>query len=591
MAKDILLKIELPKGWAKATISEMISADGVFVDGDWIESKDQDQNGDVRLIQLADIGDGEFRDKSSRFLTLKRANEIGCTFLLEGDILVARMPDPIGRACLFPLKGENKFVTAVDVAIIRTGKDSINNKLLNYFINSPIIRNKIEALQSGTTRKRISRGNLSLIEFPVPPLNEQNRIVEKLDELLSELEKGKEQLQTALAQLKIYRQSILKHAFEGKLSEEWRRSQENLKTPEELVAEIKAYRKQQYEEQLKEYKAGTTKVKPKEPKEIIPVTTAEIKDLPELPLGWTYVKVSSLGEIETGTTPSKDKPEYYGDKYPFYKPTELEAGYNVRKAKEYLSESGIKQARFLPENSILVTSIGATIGKTGIIRVAGASNQQINAIIPHKIFNPNFIYFQAIGQHFQDQIQSNAVATTLPILNKSKFEKLVFAICSLDEQNFIVDDIKFKFSNTEKTEEIIIQNIAVSHTLKQSLLQKAFEGKLVEQDPKDEPASVLLERIKKEREEYLKLEKQIKKIQKSPMKKKSTAKSSETPLIDTIKDKFGNKSFTFDQLRSEINLNYDDLREAIFSLLDNENILTMEFDQKKETMNFKYTGK
>ena len=77
MDKDILLKIELPKGWAKATISEMISADGVFVDGDWIESKDQDQNGDVRLIQLADIGDGDFRDKSSRFLTLKRANEIG----------------------------------------------------------------------------------------------------------------------------------------------------------------------------------------------------------------------------------------------------------------------------------------------------------------------------------------------------------------------------------------------------------------------------------------------------------------------------------------------------------------------------------
>jgi type I restriction enzyme S subunit len=308
MDKDILLKIKLPKGWAKATISEMISADGVFVDGDWIESKDQDPNGEVRLIQLADIGDGDFRNKSSRFLTLKRANEIGCTFLLEGDILVARMPDPIGRACLFPLKGENKFVTAVDVAIIRTGKDSINNKLLNYFINSPIIRNKIEALQSGTTRKRISRGNLSLIEFPVPPLNEQNRIVDKLDELLSELEKGKEQLQTSLEQLKVYRQSILKHAFEGKLSKEWRRKQKKLKTPDELVAEIKAYRKEQYEKQLKEYKAGKIKVKPKEPKEFSLPTKSELSDKPELPEGWFYIFLKDISEVVGRVNIKEKKP-------------------------------------------------------------------------------------------------------------------------------------------------------------------------------------------------------------------------------------------------------------------------------------------
>ncbi len=373
------------------------------------------------------------------------------------------------------------------------------------------------SLSAGGAQPNISQTIIKKVNIPLPPLNEQNRIVDKLDELLSELEKGKAQLQIALEQLKVYRQSILKHAFEGKLTEEWRSKQKKLKTPDELVAEIKAYRKQQYETQLKEYKAGEIKIKPKEPKEIIPVTASEIKVLPELPNGWTYVKVSSLGDIETGTTPSKAKPEYYGDKYPFYKPTELDAGFNVRKAKEYLSESGINQARFLPVNSILVTSIGATIGKTGIIRVAGASNQQINAIVPHEIFNSNFLYFQAVGQHFQDQIQSNAVATTLPILNKSKFEKLVFAICSQEEQNFIVDGIESKFSNIEKMEETIVQNIEVSHTLKQSLLQKSFEGKLVEQDPRDEPASVLLERIRAEREAYLKNNKTKKKVLNQPL--------------------------------------------------------------------------
>ena len=102
---------ELPAGWAWASIDDLVGSQGLFRDGDWVESKDQDPNGDVRLIQLADIGDGEFRNKSARFLTVAKAAELGCSYLREGDLLIARMPDPLGRACLFPLKGELKFVT------------------------------------------------------------------------------------------------------------------------------------------------------------------------------------------------------------------------------------------------------------------------------------------------------------------------------------------------------------------------------------------------------------------------------------------------------------------------------------------------
>lgn len=571
MDKEIKLNWGIPISWLDVKLDDI----AIIIQG---QSPPSSTYNDEQIGLPFFQGKAEFTD-------LHPVVKVWCkapTKIAEPNDILLSVRAPVGSTNLANVKcGIGRGLSAI--------RYQYAHKFVFYYLR--LIERELDKRGTGTTFKAISGDVVRNTHIPLPPLNEQNRIVDKLDELLSELEKGKEQLQTSLEQLKVYRQSILKHAFEGKLSEEWRRKQKKQKTPDELVAEIKAYRKQQYENQLKEYKAGKIKVKPKEPKEIIPVTASEIKALPELPNGWTYVKVSSLGDIETGTTPSKAKPEYYGDKYPFYKPTELDAGFNVRKAKEYLSESGIKQARFLPVNSILVTSIGATIGKTGIIRVAGASNQQINAIVPHEIFNPNFLYFQAVGQHFQDQIQSNAVATTLPILNKSKFEKLVFAICSQEEQNFITDDIESKFSNIEKMEETIIQNLKVSDTLKQSLLQKAFEGKLVEQDPTDEPASVLLERIKKEREEYLKAEKEKKKIQKEPMKKKSAAKDFEFPLIDTIKDKFGRKSFTFDQLKSEVGINYDDLREELFSLLDNEKVLAMEFDQKKESMNFKYVGK
>lgn len=91
---------DLLSGWSIATVDDVIGIDGVFRDGDWVESKDQDENGDVRLIQLADIGDGDFRNKSSRYLTSQKAIELNCTFLEKADVLLARMPDPLGRACL-----------------------------------------------------------------------------------------------------------------------------------------------------------------------------------------------------------------------------------------------------------------------------------------------------------------------------------------------------------------------------------------------------------------------------------------------------------------------------------------------------------
>src|SRR5712672_282910 len=99
----------LPTCWTMATIEELIASNGVFIDGDWVETKDQDPNGSVRLIQLADIGDGNFRDRSARFLTGNKAQELSRTFLQQGDILVARMPEPLGRCCIFPLEGKDSF--------------------------------------------------------------------------------------------------------------------------------------------------------------------------------------------------------------------------------------------------------------------------------------------------------------------------------------------------------------------------------------------------------------------------------------------------------------------------------------------------
>ena len=226
----------LPELWAFACLPELIANDGVFVDGDWVESKDQDPSGGVRLIQLADVGDGVYINKSNRFLTYNRAVELHCTFLRPGDVLIARMPDPLGRACIFP--GDKKgAVTVVDVCVVRARQEHVDGLWLKHFINAPAFREEIDALQSGSTRKRISRGNLSTLKLPVPPRAEQTRIVDKLEELLSDLDAGVAELKAAQKKLAQYRQSLLKAGVEGRLTEAWRTQHGE---PEESGAQLLA---------------------------------------------------------------------------------------------------------------------------------------------------------------------------------------------------------------------------------------------------------------------------------------------------------------------------------------------------------------
>lgn len=176
-----------------ATFSDIIGNNGIFIDGDWVESKDQDPNGEVRLLQLADIGDGYFINKSNRFLTLESAKKLKCTFLEAGDILVARMPDPLGRACIFP--GLDKpCVTVVDVCIIRPDKEFVSIEWLKFLINSIDYRNTINKFITGTTRQRISRGNLAKLSFRLPPLQDQIRIAKILTQAENLITKRKESI-------------------------------------------------------------------------------------------------------------------------------------------------------------------------------------------------------------------------------------------------------------------------------------------------------------------------------------------------------------------------------------------------------------
>ncbi len=193
-------------------LADILSEAEVFTDGDWVESKDQDPQGDVRLVQLADIGDGHFIDRSARYLTSSTAERLKCTYLEPGDVLIARMPDPLGRACLFP-ESRQPCVTVVDVCVVRPTRGGVDPVWLMAAINSASVRRDIARRATGTTRSRISRGNLARVPIPALPTPAQQAFRNKV----GWLELASSRARAHLRHLDTLFASLQSRAFSGEL--------------------------------------------------------------------------------------------------------------------------------------------------------------------------------------------------------------------------------------------------------------------------------------------------------------------------------------------------------------------------------------
>ncbi|MEF3257090.1 restriction endonuclease subunit S [Campylobacter jejuni] len=193
-----------------------------------------------------------------------------------------------------------------------------------------------------------------------------------------------------------------------------------------------------------------------------------------LPQGWEVKTLSEIGEIITGSTPSKSNVEFYGKDYPFFKPSDFEQGYFLENAGDNLSKLGFGKARQLPPKTILVVCIGS-LGKVALTRVIGSCNQQINAIIPHKNIISEYIYYYCISSKFQSILFSKAPQTTLAIFNKTEFSKLeIIYPKDIKEQERIVGILNESFAKIDESIKILEQDLLNLDELMQSALQKAF---------------------------------------------------------------------------------------------------------------------
>ena len=324
--------------------------------------------------------------------------------------------------CIIP-EIEGVLITAVDVCWVAPENEYYDIKFLMYALASSSVQQKVKEAGYGVTRFRISKTNLISIPFPFPPLAEQHRIVARIEQAFSALDTI-DALQAKYADnLAALKSKLIDSAIQGKLTEQ---------LPEDGTAE-ELYRQIQTEKQSL-IKAG--KIKKEKP--LPPITADEIPF--EIPASWKWVRLGSIGITATGGTPPKSHPEYYGGDYPFFKPSDLDAGLHIVNASEYLTEEGKEASRQFPQNSILVCCIGS-IGKVAIIGTDGTANQQINALTPLDS-DSDYLLYAISSEAFQHQLDQGSRATTVSIINKSKFDNCILPLPPLAEQKRIVAQLE-----------------------------------------------------------------------------------------------------------------------------------------------------
>jgi type I restriction enzyme, S subunit len=471
----------LPRGWVQGKLQNIIGSNGLFSDGDWVESKDQDPAGQIRLVQLADIGDGKFLNKSSRFINDRAFERLNCTEILAGDVLVARMPDPLGRACVFPTLPQ-KCITVVDVAIVRPSVDTIDKRWLAHWINSPAVREEMQLLASGTTRQRISRRNLGEIEFPIPPFAEQKRIADKLDILLGRIDACRDRLDSMPRLLQRFTESVLDAATSGKLTEDWRRKGLGLKNDEDE-----------------------------------PIASFEFLDAAcfgeyAFPASWQPERFSNIADIIGGVTKDTKKQIATDPEVPYLRVANVQRGFlDLKEIKSIRIPENKLRDLLLESGDILLTEGGDLdkLGRgwiwSGEIAKCSFQNHIFRARLKDQNHQPEFFSWFANSRGYEYFLTYGKQTTNLASINKSIVQRLPVVVPPAQEQAEIVRRVRILLGFASEVRTRVDNLFTLTDKMKPSLLAKAFNGELLSQDPNDEPASALLERI---REQQTKLEKQ-----------------------------------------------------------------------------------
>jgi len=461
-----------PENWIKVTLEDI----GEIVSGGTPSTKDPENfGGNISWLTPADLSD--FHEKyishGKRNLSEKGLRNSSAKLMPAGTILFTSRA-PIGYVAI----ARNEISTNQGFKNL-IPSSYVFNEYIYYYLKAS--KKLAENYASGTTFLEISAKSFAKLPIPLPPLNEQKRIVAKIEELFSKLDAGVESLKKAEAQLRRYRQSVLKAAFEGKLTEKWReRHGENFGY--EFVKRL-------------EFQKHTN--------------TANYKQFlqTKIPRNWQVLPLKSLVKsFQNGLSKRKS---YSGDSTVVIRLADIEelriSLTNTRSIK--LSDKEIEKYSLSPED-ILIIRVNGSKDLVGRFIYADLPHDEKIAFCDHfirctvrkEMVRVKYLIYFAESNIFRKQMLKNMVSTAgQNTINQSRLSNMFVLLPSIPEQQKIVEEIERRFSIIDSLEKTIDKSLKEAERLRQAILKKAFEGRLAPQDPNDEPAWKLLERIKEEK--------------------------------------------------------------------------------------------
>ena len=525
--------VPLPEGWRWAKVQELAApeprslTDGPF--GSNLKSSHYTDAG-PQVIRLQNIGDGVFLDSEAHispehFETLRKHEA------RAGDVVVAMLGEDLPRACVVPARLGAAIVKA-DCVRFRVARP-FNPGCIAAFLNAPQSRGATRKLIHGVGRPRLGLKLFRQLELPVPPSAETDRLETALDGHLSRLDAAVSGLERAQANLKRYRASVLKSAVEGRLvpteAELAREEGRDYEPASVLLERILVERRRRWEEaelakmeaKGKPPKNDKWKAKYKEP------AGPDVDELPELPEGWCWATVEQLASHEPrsltdGPFGSNLKTSHYTDAGPRVVRLQNIGDGEFLDSEAHISEDHyerlIKHAVF--ENDLVIASLGASLPRAALVPASFGKGivkaDCIRLSVESRLVSPEFAMnvLNAWSTRKRTEVLVHGVGR--PRIGLTLLRTLAVPLPPRGEQDRIVEELSRQYSVADGIMPIVGSNLGRAGRLRQAILKWAFEGKLVDQDPDDEPASVLLDRIRAEREAAAPPKKKLK-----PRKKKT----------------------------------------------------------------------
>ncbi len=507
---------QIPKSWCLVPIIDLLdnNSNGKPFQQGWSpQCKNHPAtNGSWGVLKTTAIQDGEFWGHENKELPVNIVPRPHLE-VVSGDILMtcAGPRNRCGVAC-FVKETPPKLLMSGKMYRFRPNNKLLDSKFLEAYIRSHEAQLAIDAMKTGISDSglNLTHSRFAELRVPLAPLNEQKRIVAKIEELFSELDNGIAALKTAREQLKVYRQAVLKHAFEGKLTAQWRKNNaDKLESPEQLLARIQTERETRYQQQLDDWKQtvkhwqtnGQQGKKPTRPAKLKKLESVTGSDF-EIPMNWSISEFAGVA-YESILGKMLDKQKNSGLERPYLGNINVRWGHfdlgELKKMK--IEESEID--RYSLKSGDLVICEGGEPGRCAIW--VGDNDEEVfiqkalHRVRFTKSYLPKFAFYYLSYAVPLERVVKHFTGTTIKHLTGTGLAKVQLPICSVREQEEIISLIEAKLTEVDAMDSELKVQLAKAETLRQSILKKAFSGQLVPQDPNDEPASELLARIQTEK--------------------------------------------------------------------------------------------